>query len=337
MRLFLSAEQKGQGRFQVLLSAPYLISKWERYRGLFDDAGIELTIAKAEERLSESELLGFAGRYDGVICGDDRYSSRVLELWAPRLKVIAKWGTGLDSIDLDTAARLGVKVFNTPGAFTEAVADSVIGYVLAFARRLPEMDRAMKSGRWAKLPARALNECTLGVVGVGRIGKAVLVRARAFGMEVLGNDIVPVSSVFTESIGVNMVSLPELLAASDFVSLNCDLNHSSRHLMNRETISLMGREAVLINTARGQIVEETALIESLQLGRLGGAALDVFEEEPLPQSSPLREMKNVLLAPHNANSSSNAWERVDWNTIRNLFIGLGLMPPEPADPTMHPK
>ena len=135
------------------------------------------------------------------------------------------------------------------------------------------------------------------------------------------------SSVLLEN-GVEMVELEELLMRSDFVSLNCDLNPTSHHLMNSETFSLMKPTAILINVARGPIVEEIALVEALQTGQIAGAALDVFEVEPLPFDSSLLDMEQVMLAPHNANSSPAAWERVHQNTIRNLFIGLGITPPE---------
>jgi phosphoglycerate dehydrogenase-like enzyme len=164
----------------------------------------------------------------------------------------------------------------------------------------------------------------LGIVGVGTIGKAVTRRARAFGMQVLGNDIVAIDHVFITETGIQMMNLRSLLAESDFVSINCDLNPTSYHLMNEITFAQMNPTAVLINTARGPIVHEAALIEALQAGRLGGAALDVFEVEPLPLDSPLMKMDNVLLAPHNSNSSPAAWERVHWNTIRNLLDGLGM-------------
>ncbi|MEJ5202840.1 MAG: NAD(P)-dependent oxidoreductase [Anaerolineales bacterium] len=199
-----------------------------------------------------------------------------------------------------------------------------MGYILAFARQIPWMDRDMRSQKWEKRRGISLSECTLGVIGVGNIGKAVLRRARAFGMRLLGNDIISIAPDFILENGVEMVPLKELLGRADFVSLNCDLNPTSYHLINAETLSWMKHSAVLINTARGPIVEEPALIAALQDGWIAGAALDVFETEPLPISSPLLRMDNVLLAPHNSNSSPAAWERVHWNTIRNLLEGLNI-------------
>jgi D-3-phosphoglycerate dehydrogenase len=308
----------------ILFTAPYMIPFLDRFRPTFEEYGLELIVPEVRERMEEEDLLKYAGQFDGAICGDDRYSLRVIEACLPRLKVISKWGTGIDSIDAEACVRYGIKIGRTLNAFTTPVADSVLGYMLAFARRHPWMDKAMKSGEWNKIPGKALSECTLGIVGVGTIGKAVTRRARAFGMQVLGNDIVAIDHVFITETGIQMMNLRSLLAESDFVSINCDLNPTSYHLMNEITFAQMNPTAVLINTARGPIVHEAALIEALQAGRLGGAALDVFEVEPLPLDSPLMKMDNVLLAPHNSNSSPAAWERVHWNTIRNLLDGLGM-------------
>ncbi len=295
-----------------------------RFRPVFAHYGIELIVADVRERLSEAELLNYAGQFDGVICGDDRFTEAVLRRCAPRLKVVSKWGTGIDSIDSQAAGVLGIRVCRTPNAFTLPVADSVLAYILAFARRQPWMDREMKSGLWEKLPGRSLSECTLGVIGVGNIGKAVIRRARAFGMKTLGNDIIPIAPDFILEDGVEMTSLDDLLQRADFVSLNCDLNPTSRHIMNAQSLGRMKSTAVLINTARGPLVDEPALVAALQAQQIAGAAMDVFEIEPLPVDSPLLQMDQVMLAAHNSNSSPAAWERVHWNTIRNLLEGLNI-------------
>jgi D-3-phosphoglycerate dehydrogenase / 2-oxoglutarate reductase len=308
----------------VLVSAPYMIPVIDRFRPLLECYGIELVIAPVSERLDEADLLKLAGSFDGTLCGDDRYTPAVLEACAPRLKVISKWGTGIDSIDQPTCARLGIMIGRTPNAFTLPVADTVFGYILAFVRRQPWMDKAMKSGIWDKIPGRSLSECTLGVVGVGNIGKAVIRRARAFGMHILATDIIEVAPDFIRENEIEMAPLDSLLGRSDFVSLHCDLNPTSYHLMNPGTFGLMQTGGVLIHTARGPVVEESALIAALQNHQIAGAALDVYEVEPLPLNSPLLQMDNVLLAPHNANSSPAAWERVHRSTVRNLLIGLGL-------------
>jgi D-3-phosphoglycerate dehydrogenase len=286
-----------------------------------------LIVPEVHERLSEEEILKYAGQFDGTICGDDRYTENAIKHCLPRLKVISKWGTGIDSIDKAAAEKLGVQVRNTPNAFSVPVADSVLGYILAFARRQPWLDRAIKAGKWEKLPGRALSECTLGVIGVGNVGKAVLQRAKAFGLRLLGNDVKEIDQKFTGEVGIEMVDLEKLLRESDFISVNADLNPTSRHLINAVTLAQMKHGAIIINTARGPIIDELALIAALQNGKIAGAALDVFEDEPIPSNSPLLKMDNVMLAPHNSNSSPAAWEKVHWNTIRNLLEGLGI----PAD------
>lgn len=307
--------------WKVLVSAPYMQPVLDRFQSIFSSNNIELVVPPVNERLSEEDLLQWVGDIDGAICGDDCFTERALQA-APRLKVISKWGTGIDSIDREECARRGIAVRNTPNAFSEPVADSVLGYILCFARQLFWMDRVIRSGMWCKIPARALRECTLGVIGVGNVGKSVVRRAIAFGMRVLGNDLVEMPATFLAETGIKMVSKEELLRESDFVSLNCDLNPTSYHLMSDHEFSLMGPTAFIINTARGPVVDEQALVRALQEGRTAGAALDVFEIEPLPADSPLRQMGNVLLAPHNANSSPEAWERVHRNTINNLLEEL---------------
>jgi len=310
--------------YHILLTAPYMIPVVERFRPVFEKYSLELIVPDVRERMEEADLLRYAGQFDGAICGDDRYTERVVRACAPRLKVISKWGTGIDSIDAEACSRYGIKVCRTLNAFTLPVADTVLGYILAFARRQPWMDREMKSGRWVKIPGKSLSECTLGVIGVGNIGKAVTRRARAFGMKVYGTDIIEIDPGFVSETDIEITDLPSLLSNSDFISVNCDLNPTSHHLIDHNTLWLVKPNAVLINTARGPIVHEEALIEALQAKRLAGAALDVFEHEPLPPESPLLKMDNVLLASHNSNSSPAAWERVHWNTIKNLLDGLGV-------------
>lgn len=300
----------------------------DRFLPVFKHYGCEVIAADVNERLSEKEILQYAGKFDGTVCGDDRYTPDVIKQCTPRLKAISKWGTGIDSIDKATAEKFGIQVFRTINAFTVPVSDSVMGYMLAFARWQPWLDDEMKSGSWEKLPGRALSECTLGVIGVGYIGKVVLRKAYAFGMELLATDIVAQPQEFVDQYGVQIVSLDELLQAADFISVNCDLNPTSFHLLNDKTFTKVKPGAVVINTARGPIIEEPALIRALQEKRLGGAALDVFEIEPLPLDSPLLKMNNVMLAPHNSNSSPLAWEKVHWNTIRNLLVGLGIPHPD---------
>lgn len=307
--------------WKVLVSAPYIQPVIDRFYPIFEANDIELVIPPVSERLSEEQLLQLVGDIDGAICGDDQFTERVLRA-APRLKIISKWGIGIDSIDLKVAAQLGIAIRNTPGAFTQPVADTTLGYILCFARQIPWMDRDMRGGRWRKLRSVSLHECTLGIIGVGNIGKAIAHRAVVFGMRILGNDVVKMPTQFIAKTGIKMVTKDKLLQQADFVSLNCDLNPTTYHLMDHQRFLQMKNTAYLINTARGLVVDESVLTEALQKGWIAGAALDVFEKEPLLLDSPLRDMDKVLLAPHNANSSPVAWEQVHKNTIRNLIEEL---------------
>ena len=308
---------------KVLISAPYMQPVIDRFLPLFQERNLQVVIPRVDERLEEEDLLPIIGDICGVICGDDRLTRRVLAS-ATQLKVISKWGTGIDSIDQEACRDFGIALRNTPNAFSEPVADSVLGYMLSFARSIPWATETMRRGTWQKVPGFALREKTLGVIGVGNVGKAVVRRAMAFGMAVIGCDIAPVDEMFIDATGLTMVSRETLLSTADFISINCDLNPTSLHLLNYETLRLVKPSSYVINTARGPIIDEPALVEALQEQRLAGAALDVFEHEPLPLTSPLRTMDNVLLAPHNANSSPEAWEQVHVNTINNLFSCLGV-------------
>ncbi len=308
----------------VLISAPYMLPFMHRFTPILESFGLKVIIPTVNERLEAEDILRYAGKFEGTICGDDRYTAAVIEACSPQLKVLSKWGTGIDSLDQEAAERFGVKIYRTPNAFTVPVSESVMGSMLCFARNLPWMDKAMKAGEWKKIPGHTLSESVLGVIGVGNIGKAVIRRARPFGMKILGNDIVPIEPDFIIEQGVEMTSLEDLLSRADYISLNTSLTPSAYHLINADTLRHVKKNAVLINASRGPVVHEEALIAALQEGRLRGAALDVFEEEPLPKDSPLMEMDNVMLSPHNTNSSPFFWERIHWNSIRNLLLGLDI-------------
>lgn len=305
-------------KFKVLITAPYLIPVLDKYKSILLSSHCEVVVADVEERLSEEQLIPLMKDIDGVICGDDMFSSDVLEA-SPKLKVLSKWGTGIDSIDQDDAKKRGIVIKNIPNAFSEPVGDTVLGWILSFSRRINEQTETLKLGGWEKLPGHALNESTLGVIGVGNCGKAVIRRAHAFGMNVLGNDIQDIDKHFLNHYDVKMVKLDTLLQQSDYISLNCDLNTSSHHIINKTTLNLMQRHAIVMNAARGPLINEKELAASLKNNLIGGAALDVFEHEPLSKESPLLTMNNILLSAHNANSSPKAWERVHHIAIENML------------------
>lgn len=310
-------------RWSVLITARRACSDLERYRRELGAAGCAVTAQAPAERMEEAALLPLVANADAIICGDDRVTARVLDA-APRLKVIAKWGTGIDSIDVETARARGIAVCNTPDAFSQPVADSVLGYILLFTRHADTMTADMRAGRWRPVPLRALADCSLGIVGFGNIGRAVARRAAACGMRIRVCDARPVDPASAAAVGAEVASLDTVLSDSDFVSLNADLRADNRHLIDAARLATMRPSAVLINTARGPLVDEAALADALGQGRLAGAALDVFEVEPLPDDSPLRSLPGVYLAPHNANSSLAAAERVHVNTIHSVIRALSM-------------
>lgn len=309
---------------RVLVLCEHLQRHLDRYLVGLEEHGIQVEAPTLNgQHFSEAELLPVIERFHGVIAGDDELTARVLER-GRNLKVVSKWGIGLDAIDLAAAKRLGIAVFNTPGAFADEVADVAIGYTLLLARRLHEIDRAVRRGQWLKVQGVSLRGKRLGVIGVGSIGRAVVERGRALGMEVVGYDVVEIDAGFRKRTGLASLSLDELLASSDFVCLCCPLTPETRHLIDREALRRIKRGAYLVNTARGGLVDEAALIEALRDRRLAGAALDVYEEEPLPPDSPLRELPGVILGAHNASNTLEAVLRVNEMAIANLLRGLGI-------------
>ncbi len=310
--------------YRILITAPYMVREREQVAPLLDRPEVKVEWLPVRERLEEAELLRVIEDVDGIICGDDRITREVIDS-TERLKVIVKWGTGIDSIDRDYANERGISVRNTPEAFTLPVADSAVGYILSFCRGISENNSILKAGGWDKPQGYSLSEKTVGIIGFGSIGTAVAKRLRPFGAQVLANDIRDISAEQARTQGVQMHPLETLLAKSDFVALHCDLNETSHHILNAERLALCRPNTVVINTARGPLIDEPALVRALEESRIAGAGLDVFEDEPLPVESPLRRMPQVLLAAHNSNSSPQCWQRVHRNSVAMLFEELGLV------------
>jgi D-3-phosphoglycerate dehydrogenase / 2-oxoglutarate reductase len=229
---------------------------------------------------------------------------------APRLRVVGRAGVGVDNIDLDECTRRGVLVMSTPGGNAVSVAEHTFALMLALARQVPRLDKAIHEGRWEKSSAAGteVRGKTLGLIGLGRIGSEVAVRAEAFDMRVLGYDPY-ISEALAREIQVELVPLEKLLAESDFISLHTALSPATQNLINAATIAQMKPGARIINAARGELIEEAALADALKSGKLGGAALDVFAEEP-PKNSPLVGLPNVIGTPHVAGSTTEAQEEV---------------------------
>jgi glyoxylate reductase len=278
-----------------------------------------------------------AQRSDGLLTLiTDRIDAELMNE-APALRVVSNMAVGYDNIDVSEATKRGVLVTNTPGVLTETVADLTFGLMLALARRLPEGERAVRGGEWGEwsptfLLGRDVHGKTLGIVGLGAIGLAVARRALGFGMSVVYTSRKRKPEA-EEALGLRRLSLPELLAASDYVSLTSALTPETQGLIGARELALMKRDAVLVNTARGGLVDQAALVEALRAGHLGGAALDVFAVEPIAPDDPLLELPNVVVSPHAGSASVETRALMTDLAVDNLLAFFhGKRPPCPVNP-----
>jgi D-3-phosphoglycerate dehydrogenase len=306
---------------RVLITCPQMQRTIDSYRDMFAGHGIEIVLPEVVQQLSENELVQIIEGFDGVIAGDDQFTAPVLTK-GKSLKVIVKWGIGVDGIDLEAAKELGIRVRNTPDMFADEVADVVLSYIIMLARKLHRLDASVRNGGWEKIQGISLRNKVLGVIGLGSIGRAVVRRALAAGMVVTGNDVKPVPDAFIEETGIFVVALDELLRTSDFITLNCNLTKSNYHLLGSDEFAIMRHGVYIINTARGALIDEDALVDALKKGSVAGAALDVFEREPLPLNSPLRQFDNLILGTHNSSNTIEAVKRVNEIAVRTLLDEL---------------
>lgn len=305
----------------ILISCVQLQRTLADHRARLDERHAVLVVPPVRQQLTEAELLEIVPGVEGIVAGDDHLTRAVLEA-AGRLRIVSKWGVGTDAIDVAAAAELGIRVTNTPGMFGNEVADVVIGYLVLLARQLHRMDSRVRAGEWAKPEGVSLAGRVLGIVGLGHIGQAVARRGLAMGMRVVGSEVDAGTAGAAARLGVDVTSLESVLAESDVVSLNSPLTPETRHLLDATRLGGMKRGAWIINTARGGLIDEPALIGALRSGQIGAAALDVFEVEPLPPDSPLRELDQVILGSHNSSNTIEAGHRTSERAIDNLIRGL---------------
>lgn len=248
--------------------------------------------------ITKEELLSVAGEYDALIVRSRTKVDRDVLERAIRLKLVARSGTGLDNVDVEFAKSKGVAVVNSPESLVEAVAEQVLLFMLGLSRKLVQADAGTKAGKWEKnaLVGRELKGKVLGIVGMGRIGRRIGEVAKVMGMSVLVYDVIPMPPAVLDPLGARVVGLDELFASSDFVTLHVPLTPETSHLVGAKRISLMKEGAVIVNTSRGGVVDEDALASALKEGKIGGAALDVFETEP--PKGPILTAPNTILTPH---------------------------------------
>jgi glyoxylate reductase len=282
-------------------------------------------------------LLDAAAKCDGLLTTlTDRIDAELLDA-APDLRIVANLAVGYDNIDVPAATARKVLITNTPGVLTETVADLNLALILAFARRMPEGDRAVRQGGWGQwsphfLLGRDVHGTMLGIVGLGAIGIAVARRARGFGMKLLYCNRTRKPDAEAE-LGLEYCSLEELLRRSDWVSVNVALNAETRHIIGAEQLGMMKRDAVLVNTARGGAIDQDALVQALRDRRIGGAALDVFAVEPIPPDDPLLQFDNVIVLPHLGSASVETRTKMTDLCVDNLLAFFAGQPPlTPVNP-----
>lgn len=296
------------------------------------DAGVE--VVQLPPGSDEAALMEVAPGADAFITrGSIKVTRQIMEA-SPRLRAVGVHGVGCDHVDLPAAREIGKVVLNTPSALTETVAEMTLALMLALTRRVVSADKAVRAGEWTRkyrdLIGSELLDKTVGIIGLGRIGAAVARRLKSLRMELLYYDVADRSEVESE-LGVRRVDLDTLFSLSDIITLHTPLIPQTRNLVSKRAFNLMKDGVYLVNTARGKIIDQSALIDALKMGKVAGAALDVFEEEPLDPSNPLASMDNVILTPHLAASSREAMRRMAVQVTEGVMAVLrGGIPESPV-------
>lgn len=288
---------------------------------VLEEAECEILTPSQDRPLKAAEMQAMVGDVDAILVGVDEVTASVIQA-APRLRVISKHGTGVDNIDVAEASRKGIAVTNTPGANCEAVAELTVALLLALIRRIPHHDQGLRAGSWSRRAGTELAGKTVGIVGLGRIGKEVAIRLEGFRVHFLANDIV-CDEAFAAEHHVEFTSLDDLLTRSDIVTLHTSLTAQTHNLIGQQEFEHMKPTAYILNTARGGLIDEAALCRSLSDGRLAGAALDVFVDEPPTGSALLQLGDKVVLAPHLGSQTVETIGRMATMAAENVVAVLG--------------
>ncbi len=294
----------------------------------------EVVYSPVARPLRSSELLPLVKDADGYIAGLDQIDSSVIEA-ADRLQVISRYGVGIDQVDLQSATERGIVVTNTPGANSVAVAELAIALMLVLGRRICGAHQATRSGGWPRYSGVGLRGKTVGLVGFGAIGREVATRLKAFGCRIVVADPC-VGSDCADTYAAQLVPLEELLASSDFVSLHASLNSSTLGLVDRTFLGKMKQGAFLVNTARGELIDEDALRDALEKGHMAGAALDCFKEEPPAPDHPLLRFPQVIVTPHTGSHTDEATNAMGWMSLKACLAALrGERPDHVVNPEVY--
>lgn len=287
------------------------------YVKLLQEAGFEVVYPPTPDPKSEAETITCLQGVSAIIAGGEYFNDRVLSQ-LPDLRVIARAGVGYDRVNIPDATKHQVAVTITPTANHECVAEHAMGLLLALTRNVVRHHQDVLDGDWSRRPMVPLRGRTLGLVGLGRIGRSVAVRAQAFRLRVIAHDQYA-DPEFVQRLGIELVDLPTLFSQSDYISLHAPLNETTRGLINRDTLAQMKRGSYLVNTARGGLVVEQDLLEAMQSGHIAGAGLDVFEQEPTPVTNPLLKLPNLVASPHLAGGDYQSNEDMGTESARNII------------------
>lgn len=284
---------------------------------LLESTGIE--IVKERGPLSEEQMLNLVGDFDAILCGDDAITRAVLEKAAPRLKILSKYGIGVDKIDVAAATEMGIPLSFCPGVNHTTVAEHTFALLLGLNRKLVEEVNHTRAGEWKRLTGHEIMGKTIGVVGLGRIGKEVVIRAKAFGMDVIGYDVWW-DEEFTKTHEVERAhDVAELFAKSDVISLHTNLTEETRDMIRQETIASMKDGVIILNCSRGEVVKTDDLVVALEGGKVGGYGADVLDQEPPPADHPLLNAPNCLVTPHIGSRTYESVQRQAMMAATNLL------------------
>lgn len=316
---------------RVLVTCPPMLGMIGEFVVEAAEKGLELVPAQVTQTLSENELIELLPSYDGWIIGDDPATRRVFAAGkSGRLRAAVKWGIGVDNVDFVACADMGIPISNTPRMFGGEVADVAVAYVIGLARQLFLIDREVRAhGAWPKPAGVSLAGKQVGVIGFGDIGRNTAKRLSACDMHVTVYD--PVLSAGADRGGARLAVWPAAVGQMDFLVFTCSLNAANRHMLNADVLDACKAGTYVVNVARGPLIDESALIDALRSGRVAGAALDVFEVEPLPIDSPLRAMPQCILGSHNGSNSKDAVMRASREALEKLHSFLTATPELPSD------
>ncbi|MDA8930284.1 phosphoglycerate dehydrogenase [Bacteroidia bacterium] len=300
---------------KILVTCPPMLKQIEEYRSLFEDKNIELVTPQVVQIMTEEQLMQILPKMDGWIIGDDPATEQVFAAGvAGNLKAAVKWGVGVDNVDFEACKKLNIPIINTPGMFGNEVSDVAIGMMLNLTRRLHDIDREVRNGNWIKPVGNSTAGKKVGVVGFGDIGLSIGRKLVAFDMEVIAYD-----PHARSEFGIPVCTFPDEIESLDYLFLACALNDSTYHLINKEILDKLKPTAILVNVSRGPLMDEQALIASLQEGKFRGVGLDVFEEEPLSVASPLASFDKCFFGSHNGSNTKEAVDKTSYKAINLLF------------------